>query len=120
MSSSRAPGDSGADVAVDVDLEAAAELDERDWRALGEYISVLADHGRARGADGLYYVVGAAGSSYLVDLETRSCECPDASYRDPADGCKHVRRVQFATGERSIPAGVDPRGDLTVHGASPD
>jgi hypothetical protein len=98
------------------DIAAAARLDNRDIRALGEYLTVLADHGPAADADDLYYVVGENGGSYLVDVREQSCECPDAFHRDPEGGCKHVRRVQFATGEREIPACIDATGDLTVYG----
>ncbi|MFB6087497.1 MAG: hypothetical protein ABEJ85_03160, partial [Haloarculaceae archaeon] len=39
---------------------------------------------------------------------TGACECPDAEYRNPEGGCKHVRRVEIARGERPVPAGVAP------------
>ena len=81
-------------------------LAERDVRALTEYLTVLNDVGRVRGADGLYLVVSQSGSEYLVDSRTERCGCPDAKHRDPEGGCKHVRRVAFATGDRSVP-GVD-------------
>lgn len=81
------------------------QLDERDAAALTEYMSVLADIGRARGAPGLYTVVGQNGGTYLVDTDTGACECPDHEYRDVR--CKHVRRVAFATGQRDLPEWVD-------------
>lgn len=82
-------------------------IDERDRRALEQYLSVLDDLGRARGADDLYMVVSESGSEYLVDVRgAGSCECPDATYRDVT--CKHQRRVKFATGLRPVPAGIDP------------
>ena len=89
-----------------------AGLDERDVRALTEYFTVLNDVGRVRGADGLYLVVSQSGSEYLVDYRTERCMCPDAEHRNPEGGCKHVRRVAFATGDRSVPAvdvDVDPQ-----------
>ena len=82
-------------------------LAERDVRALTECMSVLDDVGRARDAPGLFLVV-TGGESYLVDAETGACECDDSFYRTPDGGCKHARRVAFATGERAIPAWADP------------
>ena len=82
-------------------------LEDRDVRALTEYMSVLSDIGMVAGADGLYTVVSESGRSYTVDIETGACDCDDAFYRNPDGGCKHVRRVQFATGRRSIPAWVN-------------
>lgn len=83
------------------------DLEERDRRALKQYLTVLDGVGRARGADGLYLVVSQSGSEYLVDAREGTCGCKDAEYRSPTGGCKHVRRVAFATGERPIPASVD-------------
>lgn len=85
----------------------AGQFDERDARALTQYMTTLDDLPRVRGAPGLYVVVSPTGT-YGVDPDIGACECPDAEYRDPAGGCKHVRRVRFATGERAIPAWVDP------------
>jgi len=104
----------GAKTAYDADLEDDSRperedgcIDERDRRALEQYLSVLDDIGRARGADDLYMVVSESGSEYLVDIRgAGSCECPDATYRDVT--CKHQRRVKFATGLRPVPAGIDP------------
>jgi len=82
-------------------------IDERDVRALEQYLTVLPDYGRAKGATGLFMVVSESGEEYLVDTYQPACECADFEYRSPAGGCKHIRRVAFATGERSIPANVD-------------
>jgi predicted nucleic acid-binding Zn finger protein len=98
-------------------------LDDRDRRALEEHISVLPDVGKARGAPGLFLVVGQhGGGEYLVDVETGACSCPDAEYNLPTDGgretCKHVAAARFATGRREIPAPVTPadvRDDLAEH-----
>jgi len=80
-------------------------LDERDARALTEYMSVLPDGPRAKHAPGLYLVVSQSGSAYLVDHRDGRCECwNDKTTTGP---CKHRRRVAFATGEREIPAWVD-------------
>ncbi len=83
------------------------ELDARDVRALTERMGVLDDVGPARGADGIFRVVSQSGSTYTVDLQLGACSCPDSERRDPAGGCKHVRRAAFATGERGVPAWVD-------------
>jgi hypothetical protein len=94
-------------------------LDNRDVRALTQYLTVLDDVGRARDAEDLYVVVSESGNEYLVDARAGTCECPDHRYRERQ--CKHLRRVAFATGEREIPAWVD-RGaiddqlGLHVHG----
>ena len=87
---------------------AATTLDDRDVSALTEIMTVLEDVGRVRDADGLYLVVTESGGSYTVDAHAGACECPDAEHRQPDGGCKHVRRVTFATGARSVPAWVDP------------
>jgi predicted nucleic acid-binding Zn finger protein len=97
-------------------------LDDRDRRALTEHISVCPDVGEARGAPGLFVVVGEhGGGEYLVDTHEGACTCPDAEYNLP-DGdretCKHVAAARFATGRREIPAGVAPeavREDLADH-----
>jgi hypothetical protein len=77
------------------------DVEERDVRALTEYLTVLEDVGRVRDAEGLYLVVSQSGREYLVDAEQGVCECEDFRYRDVE--CKHVRRVAFATGKRAIP-----------------
>jgi len=78
------------------------ELDKRDVRALTECHSVLPE------AEDMYRVVGENGGTYTVDARLGACECPDWQYREPEGGCKHMRRVQFATGDRPIPTWVDP------------
>jgi hypothetical protein len=75
------------------------ELDERDRRALEQYLTVLPE------APGLFRVVSESGSAYTVDTREGRCTCPDHKHRGVR--CKHLRRVAFATGERPIPATVD-------------
>ena len=82
-------------------------IDERDQRALEQYLTVLDDVGRAKDVPGQYLVVSQSGEQYLVDSHLPACECADFEYRSPAGGCKHIRRAAFATGERAIPAGID-------------
>jgi hypothetical protein len=96
------------------------ELDDRTERALTQYLSVLDDVGRAKGAEDLYLVVSESGKEYLVDRRTGACECPDHEHRRPEGGCKHRRRVAFATGEKPVPSDVedvDPQLGEHVDGA---
>jgi len=80
----------------------AAGIDERDARALTECMTVL-----PKGGD-IYTVIGQHGNGeHRVDAREDHCTCPDYQHRDPAGGCKHRRRIAFATGERPIPAWVD-------------
>ena len=81
------------------------DVEPRTERAMTEYLTVLYDVDRVRGADDLYLVVSQSGSEYLVDSRQSRCTCPDHEYRDVR--CKHLRRVAFATGEIPIPADVD-------------
>lgn len=82
-----------------------AELDRRDRLALTQYLTVLDDLPAVAGDDDRYVVVSQSGAEYLVDLRAGTCSCPDYQYR--GGRCKHIRRVEFATGARPIPAGVD-------------
>jgi len=75
------------------------DLEERDVRALTEYMTVL-----PLGGD-VYSVTTQSGSEYRVDAREGRCTCPDYQYRNVR--CKHLRRTAFATGERPIPAWVD-------------
>ncbi|MCF2165413.1 hypothetical protein [Halobacterium salinarum] len=96
--------------------EPTTELEDRTCRALEEYISILPDVGNADG-DTIYTAVSGSGSTYTVDVAVGRCTCPDSEYRDPDNGCKHVRRARFALGLREIPddpaISVDPQ--LGVH-----
>lgn len=76
------------------------DLDNRDARALTEYMTVL-----DAGGD-IYTVVGENGNGeHRVDAREERCTCPDHKHRGVR--CKHIRRVAFATGEESIPAWAD-------------
>ncbi|GGL55269.1 hypothetical protein [Halocalculus aciditolerans] len=48
---------------------------------------------------------------YMVAVDLSACTCPDAQYRAPDEGCKHVRRVEMRLGERDVP---DVRLDPTL------
>lgn len=82
------------------------DIEPRDARALTEYLTVLPEIGRAKESDELFLVVSESGSEYLVDMRDDVCECPDYQYREAH--CKHLRRVEYVTGERAIPAWIDP------------
>jgi|GEM_PF-2015182 len=79
----------------------AEQLDDRDVRALTEYMTTLSLGGQ------IFSVTTESGSEYRVDGRDKVCDCPDFTYRDDVDRCKHIRRVEFATGEREIPSWVD-------------
>ena len=64
-------------------------VEKRAIRALREPLAVVEQ------APGLFTVYSREGTSYTVDLDTKSCTYPDAEYNDPSRGCKHVRVVSF-------------------------
>ena len=88
------------------------DLPDRTQRALEQYITITPDIGRARGADNLVLATSESGSSYLVDLQSNTCECPDSEHRDPTLGCKHIRRARFALGQWPIPEEVATEYDV--------
>lgn len=79
--------------------DGSTELDDRDVRALTEYMTVLDEGGD------VYSVTTESGREYRVDAREGRCTCPDHKHRDAR--CKHLRRVAFATGERPVPAWAD-------------
>jgi len=83
--------------------DSSTEFEDRDVRALTEYMTVIPDGGD------VFTVIGQnGGGEYRVDARgVPTCTCNDFMYRDPDNGCKHIRRVAFATGEKPIPAWVD-------------
>jgi hypothetical protein len=85
------------------------EFGDRDVRALTEALTALDSIGDVRGADEMYHVVSHSGTQYTVDARSGACSCPDAEYNlAPDERCKHALRVAYATGEKAIPAWVDP------------
>lgn len=76
-------------------------VDARTRRAAEEYL-VTVNH-----APGMFRVYSHDGEPRTVDLIERACTCGDFQYRQPDGGCKHIRRVLLAIGERPIPPGVD-------------
>jgi hypothetical protein len=85
---------------IDAERLDSTDLDQRDVRALTEYITVLPEGGD------IYTVVGQnQNGEYAVDSREGRCTCADHRYRGTR--CKHIRRIALATGERPIPAWVD-------------
>ncbi|MFB6107639.1 MAG: SWIM zinc finger family protein [Haloplanus sp.] len=54
------------------------------------------------------YVVETDSGTYVVDLETRTCTCPDHAIRGAR--CKHLRRVALEVTNRMVP----PPGERTA------
>ncbi|WP_126663914.1 SWIM zinc finger family protein [Haloterrigena salifodinae] len=77
-------------------------LEERSRRARTEPMSVLAL------GDGLYEVESASDHTYLVDLESGRCTCPDHVFREAR--CKHIRRVAIEITHGRTP----PPGEIAV------
>lgn len=77
------------------------DVDPRDRRAAEEYLVPVKD------APGMFTVYSHEGHPRTVDVVQRVCTCKDFEYRQPAGGCKHLRRVLMELGERPVPAGVD-------------
>jgi len=85
-------------------LGAVRELTGRDVAALTEPMNVFADDPEARTEEVAVY---NGGTRYIVNPIAGYCTCDDWHFRQPDGGCKHRRRVQFATGERAVPAAID-------------
>jgi len=72
------------------------DLDQRDMRALTEYMTTL-----PLGGD-VYSVTTESGSEYRVDAREGRCTCPDFEFRDSVEECKHIRRVRIEVGQVDI------------------
>ncbi|OYR81698.1 hypothetical protein DJ71_13080 [Halorubrum sp. E3] len=88
--------------------DAPSTIDDRDVRALTNPMTVLDDVDpvsdelpAVAGERGVYLVVSHSGAEHVVDATEPRCTCSDFEYRDVR--CKHLRRVAFATGERTLP-----------------
>jgi hypothetical protein len=93
------------------DTQEQVEIAGRTERAFTDVMRVRQDKGRADGADGLFIVEthieaddDTEQTDYLVDAQQGRCECPDHEHRNSR--CKHIRRVDFATGRKEIPRPV--------------
>ncbi len=82
-------------------------IPKRAARALTDKMTVLPETGRAENAEDLFLVVSESGSEYLVDLREGACECADFQYREPENGCKHIYRIEYATGQKALPAWIE-------------
>jgi len=94
-------------------------VSKRTRRAVEEYMTVLNQnvpefpYVDVPNSPGLFVVVTPTGT-YLVDIIEGTCTCPDMEYRDPAGGCKHVRRVRFAVGAATIPRQAVDNPDIQI------
>lgn len=86
------------------DIAALAQLDKRDVAALTEHMDIYADDPATRDEQVAVY---NKGTRYIADPGTGVCDCPDMLHRRPDGGCKHLRAIWFARGDKQIPAGVD-------------
>lgn len=77
-------------------------IDKRTIRAATESMSI----DRHAGGPGEYDVYAESGQVYRVSLLEETCACPDEEHNQPADGCKHQRRVEMETGQREIPESI--------------
>ncbi|PSP55379.1 hypothetical protein BRC82_05390 [Halobacteriales archaeon QS_1_67_19] len=80
-------------------MDGCTDLEQRDIRALTEKMTVLPEGG------GVYSVTTESGSEYLIDSREGRCTCPDFEYNGAR--CKHIRRVEYATGEQTVPDWAD-------------
>lgn len=72
-------------------------IEKRTRRAATESMTIVA-LGR-----GEYKVYSGTRNAYVVDVIEETCECADAEYNHPDDGCKHRQRVEMELGQREIP-----------------
>ena len=77
-------------------------IEPRTRRACEESM-VVVPHG---GGSGMFDVYSESGGEYVVDLRDDVCSCLDFTHREPAGGCKHIRRVRLELGIEDVPAGV--------------
>ena len=73
---------------------------------------VVVPEGDASGRFDVYSANDGHNEIYTVDLRTATCECGDYEHRNPAGGCKHIRRVKLGLGIIPLPVGIDPDGCL--------
>lgn len=97
----------GTNASFDEDELTPAE--RRQYRARNERMVVVPQIGADENAIGLYNVYTESGHEYTVDVaKDNKCSCPDMKHRDPAGGCKHVRRVQILIRETALPDTGEP------------
>ncbi|WP_135302624.1 hypothetical protein [Haloarcula amylovorans] len=79
-------------------------LDGRDTKALTEPMDCYQDDPATTEDQVAVY---HRGDRYVIDPSVGVCDCPDMLHRRPDDGCKHLRRWWFRTGERQLPEWAD-------------
>jgi len=82
----------------------AGTFDDRAVRALTESMTVL-PASLETDLDTDQYRVYRPDGAYDVDMVAETCDCPDALHRGAR--CKHQRRVDYATGQITIPGWVN-------------
>ena len=92
-----------SDVLADAPYPSADRMAKRVTRAVTAIMRVKRD------GPGIYRVDSGSGDSYIVDLESGMCECPDARSRGP--WCKHFFAVLFQTGELPSVVGTGVMAD---------
>ncbi|WP_435065285.1 SWIM zinc finger family protein [Halobaculum sp. EA56] len=101
--------DADTDPNADGDTDANTDTDPRAVRARTEPMTVYA----LRDDDA--YLVDTEGGSYVVDLGSGTCECPDHEIR--GSRCKHLRRVDLEVGIGRVPAPGERVAACAVCGA---
>jgi len=81
-----------------------ATLDERDARALTEQMDIYADDPKTTSEEIAVY---NKGTRHIINPLAGYCDCEDMHYRQPENGCKHLRRYDFEQRGRDIPQWVD-------------
>lgn len=89
------------------------EVDARTRRAAEQVMQVIPDDPKVSHDDDLFMVVSGSGSTYGVHMEDGNCTCPDHVQRQ--NKCKHIRRVEFETGQETVPAGLETDEMMGYH-----
>ena len=81
-------------------------MSDRDRRAATDRMYCYPDDPAAGPEEVAIY---SGGRRYLVHARW-GCPCGDATHRSPDGGCKHMRRLAFELGVRTVPEvdGIDP------------
>lgn len=87
------------------------DVEPRTRRAI-EGCMVVVPESDASGIFDVYSATGGHNEIYTVDLRAETCECADYEHRQPAGGCKHIRRVKLGLGILPLPPGIELDGCL--------
>lgn len=82
------------------------DVDPRTRRAC-EGCMIVVPRRNGSGQFDVYSANNGTNKTYAVDLRAETCSCPDFERREPAGGCKHVRRVKLGLGLMAVPEGAD-------------